>query len=461
MRESIITSDAPIELGHWQGATDASQCQVVPVGTSHAPTTNPVPEDDSVVMRQLQPVDGGVAAWRLLVAAFVFEALLWGFPISFGVFQDYYSSLPQFAGNSNIALIDTLAQGLCYMGAPFSALLTKRFPKYHRQIVWIGWPICIGGLVAGSFADTVGGLVATQGVMYGIGFITLTYPIISMVDEWWIARKGMALGLISAASGASGAIMPFVASAMLHKYGYKTTLRAVAVAMAALTGPLLPTLKGRLPPPEHNKMAKINWRFLRKPLFWVFGMSTLAQGLGFFLPALYLPTYATAIGLNSTQGALILAIMSISQLLGQFVFGFMSDKHVSVGKLAIICSVVATVAAFAIWGFAKSLSILVLFGIFYGFFGYAFGSMRAGMGLAVSDDPSSVLATYSILVFLQGIGNVLAGPISSGLMTKAVSVESYGVLRFRGLVLFTGSCMSLSALIIILWFLRPRKSIIV
>lgn len=78
MRESIITSDAPIELGHWQGATDASQCQVVPVGTSHAPTTNPVPEDDSVVMRQLQPVDGGVAAWRLLVAAFVFEALLWG-----------------------------------------------------------------------------------------------------------------------------------------------------------------------------------------------------------------------------------------------------------------------------------------------------------------------------------------------------------------------------------------------
>lgn len=30
------------------------------------------------VEQQLAPVDGGFAAWRLLCAAFVFEALLWG-----------------------------------------------------------------------------------------------------------------------------------------------------------------------------------------------------------------------------------------------------------------------------------------------------------------------------------------------------------------------------------------------
>lgn len=28
--------------------------------------------------QHLRPTDGGVAAWRLLLAAFVFEALLWG-----------------------------------------------------------------------------------------------------------------------------------------------------------------------------------------------------------------------------------------------------------------------------------------------------------------------------------------------------------------------------------------------
>lgn len=28
------------------------------------------------------PIDGGYAAWRLLLSAFVFESLLWGFPVN-------------------------------------------------------------------------------------------------------------------------------------------------------------------------------------------------------------------------------------------------------------------------------------------------------------------------------------------------------------------------------------------
>jgi hypothetical protein len=32
----------------------------------------------AIVVQQLKPADGGPAAWKLLIAAFVFEALLWG-----------------------------------------------------------------------------------------------------------------------------------------------------------------------------------------------------------------------------------------------------------------------------------------------------------------------------------------------------------------------------------------------
>ena len=38
--------------------------------------------DDSTAHRglyqQLKPVDGGIAAWKVLFAAFMFEAILWG-----------------------------------------------------------------------------------------------------------------------------------------------------------------------------------------------------------------------------------------------------------------------------------------------------------------------------------------------------------------------------------------------
>jgi hypothetical protein len=48
---------------------------------------NGVLQDTRVIEQYLEPADSGAAAWRLLGAAFVFEALLWGktFHIDFSV----------------------------------------------------------------------------------------------------------------------------------------------------------------------------------------------------------------------------------------------------------------------------------------------------------------------------------------------------------------------------------------
>lgn len=50
------------------------------------------------------------------------------------------------------------------------APLVKLYPVYQRYMVWLGWTICIAALVAGSFANTIGSLIMTQGVMYGSTF---------------------------------------------------------------------------------------------------------------------------------------------------------------------------------------------------------------------------------------------------------------------------------------------------
>lgn len=249
--------------------------------------------------------------------------------------------------------------------------------------------------------------------------------------------------------------MPFIIQALLARYGYKTTLRAIAVAMAILTGPLLPVFKGRLPPSERSQAAKTNWSFIRKPLFYVYGLSTLLYGLGFFFPLLYLPSYATSLGLSATQGALLLSIMSIAQVLGQFFFGYLSDHNISVKILCSICMVVSTIVVFSTWGIAKALPLLIIFSIIYGFFASAFSTLRVAMGKAVSDDSSSVVATYSIFVFLQGIGNILAGPLSAGLLLQTVEKSEYGIERYKNMIIFTGACMFGSAAVIAAWCCRP------
>ena len=62
--------------------------EAISVGDERPPPSRPgniadeLPHGELTV-QELAPTDGGPAAWRLLVAAFVFEALLWGDPVSY------------------------------------------------------------------------------------------------------------------------------------------------------------------------------------------------------------------------------------------------------------------------------------------------------------------------------------------------------------------------------------------
>lgn len=423
----------------------------LPVTVPRAASNDPTPPDEELqpnAEQSLPPHDGGKAAWRLLLAAFVFEALLWGFPLSFGVFQNYYSQLPQFKDNAFVSVIGTVASGFSYMAAPIIIPFIKRFGRWRRRMIWIGWPLCLLGLVAGSFATTLETLVLTQGVMYGLGFTIAYYPILSMVNEFWIARRGMAYGLLCAASGVAGAAFPFAIEQLLKRYGYQTTLRSMAIGLFVLTGPLIPTLKGRLPESESSAAGRTDWSFLMTRLFWVYSTSNLAMGLGYFFPALYLPSYATANGMNSTQGAVLLAIMSVAQVLSQITFGYLSDRELPLDVLTVSSSLIAGVAVYTCWGLAHNFTLLALFAVIFGSFGAGYTALWGRMGTKISSEPTAAFTAFGLLNFGKGVGNVLAGPIGGALLKNSVVGGEYGAGTYEKIVLFTGSAMVLSAVII-------------
>jgi predicted MFS family arabinose efflux permease len=315
-------------------------------------------------------------------------------------------------------------------------------------------PLCIIGLVAGSFAQSLEALILTQGIMYGLGFVIFYYTIISMVNDFWITRRGMAYGLLCSSSGVSGTVMPFALEAMLNKYGYPTTLRAVAVGLVILTGPLIPFLKSRTPNSEVSVVARTDWTFLRRPLFWIYTISNLAQGFGYFFPSLYLPSYATSIGLSSKQGALLLAIMSISQVLGQMSFGYMSDRKVSLNSMIVVSTIISSIAVFACWGFARSFGVLLLFAMIYGYFGAGYVALWARMGTAVSGDSTAAFAAFGLLNLGKGLGNVLTGVIGGTFVGDISDKQKYGALKFESVVLLTGFCMLFSGSMISLHYLK-------
>lgn len=69
-------SETLVELSHWDQHR-LSISRQTELYSEHSRRASDVGEEN-VVIQQLSPADGGPAAWRLLIAAFVFEALLWG-----------------------------------------------------------------------------------------------------------------------------------------------------------------------------------------------------------------------------------------------------------------------------------------------------------------------------------------------------------------------------------------------
>lgn len=122
---------------------DGCELQHLPssVTVSRAASNELTPSDEESQPNEAQSLprqDGGLAAWRLLLSSFIFEAVLWGFALSFGVFQDYYTQIPQFKDNSYVSVVGTVASGLTYMAAPIIIPLTKRFARWRRRMIWIG-----------------------------------------------------------------------------------------------------------------------------------------------------------------------------------------------------------------------------------------------------------------------------------------------------------------------------------
>lgn len=66
--------------------TTTNMAAVTSMAEAETETRDDVLLDDNTgdrVEQHLAPVDGGIAAWRLLWAAFMFEACLWGTPLAF------------------------------------------------------------------------------------------------------------------------------------------------------------------------------------------------------------------------------------------------------------------------------------------------------------------------------------------------------------------------------------------
>ncbi|KAJ4499326.1 major facilitator superfamily domain-containing protein [Lentinula lateritia] len=401
----------------------------------------------------LPPVDKGFGAWSFLAAAFVVEAIVWGFPTSFGVFLDVYLKDTKYTAqpkaSSLLPLIGPVSSGIIYCSGPFITPVITRYPYHKRTFMYVGTILCWASLFAASYTTQIIPLVVLQGALYAIGGSMLYIPCIS-----FHRKRGFANGVVSAGTAVGGILLPLILPPLLSSYGPTKTLRILSIAIALLLVPLLPLIKGRLPESRIRAMGPT-------PL-----VANTLQGFGYFVPIVWLPTFASALNLNSSTVSMALALLNCGSVIGRLTTGYLSDK-INPWILGLSTLASTSAATFILWGvLSYNLAGLLSFSVAYGILAGGWSSTWNGFTKPLSaNDPNLFTTLYGILLFSRGLGNIFSTPISSALtnldsnstISSTTSIHAFnrsehlgfnvGGGKFGKMIVYVGTCFAAAALI--------------
>ncbi|KAE8166044.1 major facilitator superfamily domain-containing protein [Aspergillus tamarii] len=391
----------------------------------------------------LPPTDRGKDAWLTLAACCALEALVWGFPFSFGVFQEYYDRQEAFTSDkSTVAAIGTTATGLMYCTAPLIYGLLRRFPKYRKMLSVMGYIVLLASIVGASFANTASQLLATQGVLYALGGSVHYFPAFLYLDEWFVRRKGLAYGIFIAGAGIAGIVTPFAMSWILDTWGFRTALRTWAILSFTLTTPALFFMKRRIPHSQSPRgPIKLDLTFLKSPSLWILLFGNIIQSLGYFMPTFYMPYFAVDQGWSTLSGTVAIALFSAANVVGATLMGWLVDRYHVTFALN-ICAGGTVVAVFLFWSFAVYKLMLFIFAFSYGVFAGGFPATWSGCGTVVrrsyNVETGMIMALFTAG---KGIGSLISGPVGSALVASDTLKRGVGFAYGSGygyLIIFCG-----------------------
>ena len=306
-------------------------------------------------------------------------------------------------------------------------------------------------------------------------------PLLIIVNTYWRRRRGFAYGLAFGAADLLGVAWSFLASYLLHHVGQRDTLLICAAIIFVASGGCICLLKERgatsvlrrasitsidsqyrvtTTPREDAPMSTIatnfklarrntppvTKRYFRRPLFYLLSTANALHSLAFYLPLIYLPSFATVVGYNSTHSSLLLALINLSQIGGELLFGFASD-YLPPSLLMVSSSGIACVTSLTLWGLPDpTLGRLIAYALLYGWSASGFIALWARMGILFGEKDAPMV--FSCMCAGRGVAVLVSGPVSEVLVGNGnARLGAFGVRRFAGLVAFVGACLGGSALL--------------
>lgn len=276
----------------------------------HVPT-------DTVNDDGLPPLDTSPRGWLAVVGGFACLFVSFGWMTCIGVFQAYYGShqLSNYSA-STVGWIPSTESFLLFLGVPiFGGLFARLGPTV---ILIIGTILHVGGLLGVASCHTYGQIFATQSVVSAIGTGAIFVAGTTAVGTWFHARRGLALGIVSAGSALGALIGTAVIPVLFDRIGFPWTMRAVALTYFVLLIVAIATTTRRPLPADHphnpfriSHLAPVS--LLGHSPVLILAIACFFYFLGVFIPYNYIVVEAEDAGDGVRSSNNLLVILSATR----------------------------------------------------------------------------------------------------------------------------------------------------
>ena len=283
-----------------------------------------------------------------------------------------------------------------------------------RKIGFLGAAAMAAGLIALKWQSSLWQLYTLYFLIGAIGFACLFAPLVALAGLWFNARKGLAIGIVTAGGAIGQGVVPYVERLLITDFGWRDAMLYLGIGYFILLFPLIFLLK---PAPAaaqtagHVDRSDDNlWHVPHAITIPWLALAGLFCCICMAVPLVHLVPLGIDLGCSPQTAAGLLLALMVTGVFGRLFFGWLADR---VGGLSayFLASLAQTSVIF--W-FTQTRDIATLFqlSVLFGF-GFA-GVMTCLMICAREAAPLRLSATAMAIVTTagwigMGLGSYQAG----------------------------------------------------
>lgn len=395
-------------------------------------------------------------SWSIVGASFWVLCLSSGLWTSFGIFfKPIQGDLG--TGRAAISLAPSINMLLYGSLLPFVGRMADLFGTRRMIILGVS-SIALGGLLL-STARSLAELYIYYGVVIGFGISCsslVTHQ--TLISHWFRKRKGLALSISSAGASSSQLIIIPLATQLIIAMGWRSTYLVLGLLLSVVALPLsifvlrdAPASPHRtsIPIPDQVRVAVSQPISGRAPHKWVSCLSTVPFWLlagGFFvcgfswmLVMAHYPPFVTDSGYSPGTVAKMLAVMGVSNVLGNVMVGAASDRYGRKNLLGAMYALRAVAMAAIV--LSQNIVVLYLFVLMAGFSLMATVPLTSGL---TGDfyGAKDIGVIFGLITLSHQIGSAISSFMGGAMFDMLGGYRSAFILTAA--LLFTASVLSFS-----------------